>query len=64
MSCSYDRVAAGMEPLDLRIGPRRSCYAELDGLMLMPRTIDKLCGQLSGGCTGGYFIYGSIKGTA
>ena len=31
-----------MEPLDLRNRPPRSCYAELDGLMLMPRTIDKL----------------------
>ncbi|HVR45333.1 MAG TPA: DUF5069 domain-containing protein [Candidatus Binatia bacterium] len=51
-----------MEPLDLRTRPPRSCYAELDGLMLMPRTIDKLRGQLPGGDPGGYFIDGRIKG--
>ncbi len=51
-----------MEPLDLRTRPPRSCYLELDGLMLMPRTIDKLRGQLPGGDPGGYFINGPIKG--
>jgi hypothetical protein len=51
-----------MEPLDLRTRPPRSCYAELDGLMLMPRTIDKLRGQLPGGNSGGYIINGQIKG--
>ncbi|HZV77025.1 MAG TPA: DUF5069 domain-containing protein [Candidatus Babeliales bacterium] len=51
-----------MEPLDLRKKPPRSCYAELDGLMLMPRTIDKLRGQLPNGDPGGYFINGRIKG--
>jgi len=30
--------------------------------MLMPRTIDKLRGQLPGGDPGGYFIDGRIKG--
>ena len=51
-----------MEPLDLRTRPPRSCYAELDGLMLMPRTIDKLRAQLLGGNPGVYFINGRIKG--
>jgi Domain of unknown function (DUF5069) len=51
-----------MEPLDLRTNPPRSCYAELDGLMVMPRTIDKLRAQLSGGNPGLYYINGPIKG--
>lgn len=51
-----------MEPLDLRTRPPRSCHAELDGLMLMPRTIDKLRAQLPGGDPGVYFINGRIKG--
>jgi Domain of unknown function (DUF5069) len=51
-----------MEPLNLRNKPPRSCYAELDGLMLMPRTIDKLRAQLPGGDPGIYFINGKIKG--
>jgi len=51
-----------MDPLDLRTRAPRSCYAELDGLMLMPRTIDKLRAQLPGGDSGGYFINGRIKG--
>jgi hypothetical protein len=51
-----------MEPLDLSGKPPRSCYAELDGLMLMPRTIDKLRALLPGGNPGGYFINGEIRG--
>ncbi|MFY9664385.1 MAG: DUF5069 domain-containing protein [Candidatus Cybelea sp.] len=51
-----------MEPLDLRSKPPRSCYVELDGLMLMPRTIDKLRARLPGGEPGPYFINGRIKG--
>jgi hypothetical protein len=51
-----------MEPLDLRNKPPRSCHAELDGLMLVPRTIDKLRAQLPGGEPGIYFINGKIKG--
>lgn len=51
-----------MEPLDLRTMAPRRCYAELDGLMLMPRTIDKLRAQLPGGNPGAYFINGRIKG--
>lgn len=51
-----------MEPLDLRTTPPRSPYEELDGLMLMPRTIDKLRAQLPGGDPGEYYINGPIKG--
>jgi len=51
-----------MEPIDLRTRPPRNCYAELDGLMLMPRTIDKLRAQLPGGNPGEYYINGPIKG--
>ena len=51
-----------MEPLDLRQNPPRSPYVELDGLMLMPRTIDKLRAMLPGGILGAYFINGPIKG--
>ena len=51
-----------MEPLDLRTTPPRSPYDELDGLMLMPRTIDKLRAQLPGGNPGEYYINGPIKG--
>jgi hypothetical protein len=51
-----------MEPLDLTTKPPRSCYAELDGLMVMPRTIDKLRAQLPGGDPGVYYINGPIKG--
>ncbi|HET6275944.1 MAG TPA: DUF5069 domain-containing protein [Candidatus Cybelea sp.] len=51
-----------MEPLDLRTRAPRRCHAELDGLMLLPRTIDNLRAQLPGGNAGGYFINGRIKG--
>jgi hypothetical protein len=51
-----------VEPLDLRTRPPRSGYAELDGLMVMPRTIDKLRAQLPGGDPGVYYINGRIKG--
>ena len=51
-----------MEPLDLTRQPPRSCYEELDGLMFMPRTIDKLRGLLPGGNPGDYFIDGKIPG--
>lgn len=51
-----------MEPLDLTLQPPRSPYVELDGLMLMPRTIDKLRAFLPGGNPGVYFIDGPIRG--
>jgi Domain of unknown function (DUF5069) len=51
-----------MEPLDLTRQPPRSCFVELDGLMLMPRTIDKLRGLLPGGNPNDYFINGKTPG--
>jgi hypothetical protein len=57
-----DVLCCIMEPLDLTERPPRSCHVELDGLMLMPRTIDKLRAQLPDGNPGGYFINGRIKG--
>jgi hypothetical protein len=51
-----------LKPLDLTVRPPRSPYAELDCLMLMPRTIDKLRATLPGGKPGVYFINGKIKG--
>jgi Domain of unknown function (DUF5069) len=45
-----------MEALDLRKAPPRGCREELDGLMMMPRTIDKLRSQLPGGNTGQYWV--------
>lgn len=50
------RVGFGMDSLDLRSRPPRSCYDQLDGLMLMPRTIDKLRAMLPGGYPGEYVI--------
>lgn len=60
MDCVVEKIL--MDPLDLRNKPPRSCYSELDGLMLMPRTIDKLRARLPGGHPGIYFINGKIKG--
>lgn len=51
-----------MTPLDLTLRPPRSCYAELDGLMLLPRTIDKARALMPGGVANGYFIDGPIQG--
>lgn len=51
-----------MKPLDLTLRPPRSPYAELDGLVFMPRTIDKLRALLPGGNPGEYFIDGPIRG--
>ena len=51
-----------MEPLDLSVRPPRSSYEELDGLMFMPRTIDKLRALLPGGNPGEYIINGKIPG--
>jgi hypothetical protein len=51
-----------VEPLDLRTRPPRSCHDELDGLMVMPRTIDKLRAQLPGGNPGVYYINDRITG--
>lgn len=51
-----------MDPLDLTLHPPRSCYEELDGLLLFPRTIDKLRAFLPGGNPGEYIINGRMKG--
>ena len=47
-----------MEPLDLSKAPPRSPQLELDGLVMMPRTIDKLRATLPGGVSGGYRVRG------
>lgn len=47
-----------MEPLDLSKAPPRSPHLELDGLAMLPRTIDKLRATLPGGVVGGYRIRG------
>lgn len=44
-----------MEPLDLTLAPPRSPYEELEGLLLLPRTIDKFRAALPGGNVGEYF---------
>jgi Domain of unknown function (DUF5069) len=51
-----------MEPLDLTVKPPRGCYEELDGLMFMPRTIDKIRATLDGGKMGVYIINARVKG--
>jgi Domain of unknown function (DUF5069) len=53
-----------MEPLDLSVRPPRSCYEELDGLMLLPRTIDKMRALLPGGNPGVYLINAHIPGVS
>ena len=47
-----------MEPLDLSKAPPRSPKLQLDGLMMLPRTIDKLRATLPGGDLGQYRIAG------
>lgn len=51
-----------MEPLDLTLAPPRPPRAEIDGLMLLPRTIDKMRAKLPGGNPGVYFINGPVTG--
>ncbi len=47
-----------MEPLDLSKHPPRSPKVELDGLVMLARTIDKLRASLPGGNVGVYKIAG------
>lgn len=47
-----------MEPLDLSKAPPRSPKLQLDGLAMLPRTIDKLRASLPGGDMGVYRIQG------
>ncbi|MDQ6930651.1 MAG: DUF5069 domain-containing protein [Candidatus Eremiobacteraeota bacterium] len=46
-----------MLPLDLRIAPPRSPWIKLDGLLLMPSSIDKLRSKLPGGRPGSYLTH-------
>jgi hypothetical protein len=43
-----------MTPLDLSQGPPRPCRAELDGIVFLPRAIDKVRAALPGGNLGLY----------
>lgn len=47
-----------MEPLDLTKHRPRSAWEKLDGLYMLPRTIDKIRGSLPGGNMGQYKISG------
>lgn len=47
-----------MEPLDLSVHPPRRPHDRLDGLLMMPRTIDKMRAFLPGGNPGAYKIEG------
>jgi Domain of unknown function (DUF5069) len=48
-----------MKPLDLTVAPPRSPWQALDGLIMMPRTIDKMRARLAGGKLGQYTIEGT-----
>jgi hypothetical protein len=52
----------GMEPLDLSKQPPRSPRAELDGVIFLPRSIDKARAYLAGGNRNGYNIPGVTGG--
>lgn len=47
-----------MQPLDLSIAPPRSAKATIDGIVFLPRTIDKLRAMLPGGNVGEYRMEG------
>jgi hypothetical protein len=51
-----------MQPLDLRTRPPRGPREMLDGLMMLPRTIDKARATLPGGNLGPYHIAPGISG--
>jgi hypothetical protein len=48
-----------MESLDLTTHPPRSPYQKMEGVFMLPRTIDKLRANLPGGKIGAYTIRGS-----
>ena len=48
-----------MEPLDLSARAPRSPYEKLDGLVMLPRTIDKLRATLPGGVAGEFRMRGT-----
>lgn len=51
-----------MEPLDLTKGPPRAPRAELDGIIFLPRSIDKARAYLPGGNRNGYNVPGVTGG--
>jgi hypothetical protein len=51
-----------MEPLDLTKQPPRSPRAELDGILFLPRSIDKARAYLDGGNRNGYNVPGITGG--
>ena len=51
-----------MEPLDLSKQPPRAPRAELDGIILLPRSIDKARAYLDGGNRNGYNVPGVTAG--
>ncbi len=52
----------GMEPLDLSKQPPRAPRAELDGIIFLPRSIDKARAYLEGGNRNGYNVPGVTGG--
>src|ERR1700726_3858291 len=54
-NCSTPTQAI-MRPIDLTIQPPRSPYQKMEGLYMMPRTIDKLRAKLPDGKIGAYSI--------
>ena len=52
----------GMEPLDLSKQPPRPPRAEADGIIFLPRSIDKARAYLDGGNRNGYNIPGVTVG--
>src|ERR1700730_12785461 len=50
-----------MEPLALTLRPPRSTFLQLEGLYVLPRTIDKARAQLPGGTVGSFTIRGSTN---
>jgi uncharacterized protein DUF5069 len=50
---------SNMESLDLTTHPPRSPYQKMEGVFMLPRTIDKLRANLPGGKIGAYTIRGS-----
>jgi len=52
----------GMDPLDLSKQPPRAPRVELDGIIFLPRSIDKARAYLDGGSRNGYNIPGVTGG--
>jgi Domain of unknown function (DUF5069) len=50
-----------MSPLDLTAHPPRSPYQKMEGLFMMPRTIDKMRAKIPGGKIGTYTTRGSSR---